>query len=245
MDLLDGIVDRSKSAVQRGVRGASELTNNVWSVLPKPVKQRAIESAFRTDRDANVVKTIAMFNDEDLGRNRAAKYILTGNDKGDKRNRSVLAPNEEIDGDQMPYRANNTYTGMWVNHNQMGSFNPNMYKNDLIDGIIYNKPVDRSIGRPLTEQEKLENPYKSADQYIVTEPKNVKTYSQENIQPITMNNGHKYSGAHGYFETASGYPIDNAGTVNQYGIRNDSVFVRGFDNWGINHDDSKSYAGQN
>jgi NADPH-dependent 7-cyano-7-deazaguanine reductase QueF-like protein len=65
----------------------------------------------------------------------------------------------------------------------------------------------------------------------MTEPVDVPTYSQDGIIPITMDNGKDYSRAHGYFMTKSGYPIDNAATRNQYGIRNDSVFVRGFDLW--------------
>lgn len=247
MGWLNTLVDKAKSALEDSPQKVSDLANKVWALVPKRMKQRALEVAFRTDKDANVQKTLDILAGSP-GQNTYVDYILTGNDKGDKRNRSGRASESgTYNSDVEVNRANMSYNGMGYYRGEDKPSLPgaNTYTNDMIDAVIYGKQVDPTIGRQLTDQEIETNPYKTADQYIITQPKNVPTYSQAGITPITLDNGKKYSGAHGYFMTESGYPIDNAGTVNQYGTRNDSIFVRGFDKWGLNTDDASQYSNLN
>lgn len=213
-----------------------ERVNTAWPLLPKKMRQRAVEAGMRISKnaspEANLGNVMVHATPEQI--QRVASYVVTGKSK-DKNSRTIpLRP------------STNAYTGMWIEGKDKETFDPNQYSADLIDAVVYNKPVDETIGRQLTQEERKDLPFKSVTQYIQTEPQQSETYtptSQEGITSIKMNNGQKYSGGHGEFMTRSGYPIDNAGISLEYGTRNDSVFVRGHDTWDFGQSYSKDYKG--
>ena len=195
-----------------------QLMLNVFSVLPKKAKERAIELAMRTTHNPTPADALYSYYDF-LQNNKSLKnkiikdninYILFNKSGGVALNKNDgLYHNSEIN---LPIRSYDKID------------------NDIIDAVSKGYKLNESIAKQVNEQNYgIEDSYIKRNfpnrkiQYVETNPPGV-NYNQDNIVHRSIG-----PGAGSFRTSIPGVHIDNGGITVEYGTRNDSTFVRGWD----------------
>ena len=123
-------------------------------------------------------------------------------------------------------------------------------KNDVIDAVVYGKPLNPSIGTQVTDgdfgilQGYKDRVYPDRNiQFVQTNPPGIST-SQEGIESMGVIHPSAKNYFNSTFKTSDPHiDIDNAGYSMEYGNRNDSTFVRAWDiyDFASPADDSAGY----
>lgn len=184
-----------------------ETILNIFDILPKKAKERAIEVAMRTTSEPTPRAVLTAYSNHLHNNKNALKndinYILFNKSKPSL----------------------NAYNGLYSYNKDSTTIN-----NDIIDAVSKGKKLDESIAKQINEKNYgIEDYYIRKNypnrkiQYVQTNPPNI-NYNQNNIISNSIGPGH------GAFKTSipEAY-IDNGGIVIEYGTRNDSTFVRGWD----------------
>ncbi len=198
--------------------GVEQLMLDIFSVLPKKAKERAIELAMRTTHNPTPSNALADYY-EFLRDNKSLK--------------------NKIIKDNINYILFNKSGGVALNkndglyHNSENNLLIRDYDkidNDIIDAVSKGYKLNESIAKQVNEQNYgIEDSYIKRNfpnrkiQYVETNPPGV-NYNQDNIVHRSIG-----PGAGSFRTSIPGVHIDNGGITVEYGTRNDSTFVRGWD----------------
>lgn len=197
--------------------GVEQLMLDVFSVLPKKAKERAIELAMRTTHNPTPSHALANYY-EVLRNNKSLK------DKIIKDNINYILFNKKG-------LILNKNDGLYhISETNLPITNYEKIDNDIIDAVSKGYKLNESIAKQVNEQNYgIEDSYIKRNfpnrkiQYVETNPSGV-NYNQDNIVHRSIGPGS------GSFKTSiPGVHIDNGGITIEYGTRNDSTFVRGWD----------------
>lgn len=195
---------------------------DAFNALPEPMKKRAIEVAMRATH--NPTPYNALENYLLSAKNKKAnplddvKYIITGLGSPSLNINDGLY-HEVLTNDKYVLRSPDVKT-----------------KNDVIDAVVYGKPLNPNIGTRVTDGDfGILRSYKDRVypdrniQFVQTNPPGIST-SQEGIESMGVIHPSAKNYFNSTFKTSDPHiDIDNAGYSMEYGNRNDSTFVRAWD----------------
>lgn len=190
----------------------NSLLATVAKRLPENMRKRAIEVGMRVDAAGSPYQTMLSYAGENakekLGND--IKYIVTG--RG--------TPSSTY------------FTGLYNNGDQEIPI-----KSDVVSSVVYGTPIDSRLGKPVASNpgdygilsDYVSRNYPGRDvQYVETEPYGVDLPSQEGIQSMGI---YPVTASGDFITSIPKVTLDTAGFSVEYGKRNDSTFVRGFDSW--------------
>ena len=228
----DGLIKNGRQLIndlenKRIGKGVEEVMLKVFNHLPKKMKERAIEVAMRTTHNAT------------------PDYALENYYRNLKNNKNFL----KNDIDYIIFNKNkpsiNINDGLYhLDENGFVESSSDKIKDDIIDAVSKGTKLNENIATQVNEENYgIEDSYIKRNypnrkiQYVETNPPGV-NYNQKGIKSTRI------EGGSGSFRTSMpNLVIDNAGIVLEYGTRNDSTFVRGWDvyDFASNENDENSF----